>query len=231
MSCTLAWDSADRCVTTTSSGGKVSHHVNRNACKSPSHWRTTTLNHRELAEYSQHPSSAMGTSISSSILQLTPVNLPLAEATYQDMGKQWGSIIAAGKEQCFPQDRPPSPRLPCLAHTSSRQPAAWLCLSFLAKPWVNKLRVIPSAWGYLQRLARLIVTPGSLPVTVSEGRELVSGPCHVKTGPFLLQTFMHNFKRFSRNTPPSRRKTPFQNLKEKKGKQLVHLSQTLNYAS
>lgn len=150
--------------------------------QSPSHWRATTVSHRELAEYSQHPSSTMGTSIISSIPQLTPANLPLTEATYQDMGKRWGSITAGGKEQCFPRDGPPSPRLPCLAHTSSRQPAAWLCLSFLAKPWVNKLRVIPSAWGYLQRLARLIVTPGSLPVTVSEGRELLSGPCHIKTG-------------------------------------------------
>jgi len=52
-----------------------------------------------------------------------------------------------------------------------------------------------------------------------------------KWGQFLLMTFLHSFKRFSRNTPPSRRKTPFHNLKNKKGKQPVHLIQNLNYTS
>lgn len=59
-------------------------------------------------------------------------------------------------------------------HSTHIQAAHWLAVCLLAKPLANKL---VSAWGYPQRLGRLI-SPGSLLATINE--KLISWPCYGK---------------------------------------------------
>lgn len=164
LSCALSWDSTDRHVRTINGRAEMSHHVNRNATKElpPSlPWRTSRaqpasqFNNR----YKHQPFCTTADSCQPS--------------THR--GHLPGQGEVTGKHHCCREGTMSPLRLSPLTQapmpgTHNQQTTCCLATLVLAKPWVNKLSVIPSAWGYSQRLARLIITPGSLPAPASEGR-------------------------------------------------------------
>lgn len=130
--------------------------------RNPSHWRAATPHCRDWAEYTQHPSSTTGTRRYQYQLLCATAGHREASLLTERSNASLGTALL--------------PRLPCLTHRDKS--AAWAPLSW-AKLWINMWGVIPSAWGYPQKLARLIIIliisrGGSLcdflSVPVSEGR-------------------------------------------------------------
>ena len=169
----------------------------------------------ELAEYSQHPGSTSGTSRYQYQLFRTTADScqpPTCRAHLPAHGEVMGKHHCCQEGAVLPSGLSPLTQAP-IPSTHNQQTTCCPATFILAKPWVNKLRVTPSDWGYSQILARLIITPGSLPATVGEARvkeeELLSGPCHTKMGSVPADDLPAQFQEIFKEHPSQQEKNTF----------------------